>query len=190
MNNTFHMQIKDLFTFADGRTVLVGSLDGGENVLIRPGPCDVYVNDRKVETIHIEPEMIPQRANPLEFHDLRAVSTLDKTGLTREMIAKEPCRLEGPMAPYGHRHLLGLDSPPENYVTDNMTLGPRLPAGWDGDAWMNPNGDGYFLRAWNKQTGAYAIGTGSRCEEARRKLLDEIKTGNKRVVVTAPEAGT
>src|SRR5438876_613508 len=89
MSSTFHMHVKDLFTFVDGRTVLVGSLEGGENVLIRPGSCDVYINDRKIETIRIEPEMIPQRANPLEFHDLRAVSTLDKTSLTQELISRE-----------------------------------------------------------------------------------------------------
>ena len=57
----------------------------------------------------------------------------------------------------GHRHLLGIDSPPREYVPDDMTLGPVLPEGWDGDAWMKPAGGGYFLRAWNKNAAPCAV---------------------------------
>jgi hypothetical protein len=187
MEDRFRMRIKDMFSFSDGRTVLIGSLEGGENVIIRPGPCDVYLGDRKVQTIQIEPEMIPQRSNPLEFHSMRAVSTLDKISITKDLVASKICRLEGPMAVYGHRHLLGIDSPPDDYVPDDMTLGPRLPEGWDGDAWTQPGGGGHFLRAWHKPTGRYAIGTGSKYEEARQRLLEDIKSGSRRALVNVTE---
>jgi hypothetical protein len=131
---------------------------------------------QKVQTIRIE---IPQRSNPLERHTLRPVSTLDAIALTKEIVATKSCRLEGPMAVYSHRHLLGIDSPPADCVPDDMTLGPRLPQGWDGDAWMRPGGGGYFLRAWNKATGRYAIGVGSKYEEARQNLLKDVQHGIK-----------
>lgn len=184
----FRLMIRDLFNLADGRRVLVGPVQGGENILIKPGPTEVIVNDRVVATVNIEPEMIPQRSNPLEYHDWRAVSTRDDPGISKELVATGACRLEGAMTVVGHRHLLGIDSPPADYVPDNMTLGPRLPAGWDGDAWTRPDGRGSFLRAWNKETGRFAIGVGAKYEEARHKLLEEVRLGNKRVVISATES--
>src|SRR5207247_552561 len=91
------MQIREIFRFRDGRTVFVGSLEGGEHAMIRPGQCDLYVGDKKVATIRIEPEMIPQRVDPLERHNERAVSTTDDPGLTKEAVAAGICRLEVPM---------------------------------------------------------------------------------------------
>ena len=85
-------------------------------------------------------------------------------------------------------HARSIDSPPADYVPDNLTLGPRLPEGWDGDAWMHPQEKGYFLRAWNKKTAQFAIGRGSRFEEAHQNLLDDIATGKKRVVITVTES--
>ena len=90
----------------------------------------------------------------------------------------------------GHRHLIGIDSPPADYVADDMTVGPVLPEGWDGDAWMNPSGGGHFLRAWNKQTGRFAIGAGTKYEDARQHLLDDVRRGSRRVVVTVAEVAT
>jgi hypothetical protein len=86
-----------------------------------------------------------------------------------------------------HRHLIGVDSPPDDHVPDNMTLGPNLPAGWDGDAWTreSSHGNSYWLRAWNKSTGQYAIARAEKYEDARKRLLETINNGgNGRAVVS------
>ncbi len=88
-----------------------------------------------------------------------------------------------------HRHLLGVDSPPAEYVADPMTQGPILPEGWDGDAWVDPAGPGCFLRAWSKSTGRIATGRGKTYEDARRELLNDVGRGRRSVVVTAQEIG-
>ena len=87
----------------------------------------------------------------------------------------------------GHRDLVGIESPPHDFVPDRMTLGPRLPEGWDGDAWTAPDESCYFLRAWNKATASFAIGRGSRYEDARALLLDEIAKGGRPVSVRVQE---
>ena len=87
-----------------------------------------------------------------------------------------------------HRHLIGVDSPPAEYLADPMTQGPILPEGWDGDAWINLKGDSYFLRAWNKQTNQVAYGKGKTYEDARRALLDDVARGTRKVVIQFSEA--
>lgn len=84
-----------------------------------------------------------------------------------------------------HRHLIGLESPPDDYVPDPMTQGPVLPEGWDGDAWVDPNPrrTGYFLRAWNARTNRVAYARGTNYESARRALLAEVSEGTLRVEV-------
>lgn len=188
MPDTFRMSIQDIFFFRDGRTVLAGAIEGGENVIVLPGSATILINGEKLANIHIEPEMIASRALPMEKLALRAVSTTDPTGLTKEMIQTKNCTLEGSMRFSGHRHLVGIDSPPRDYVPDDMTLGPRLPDGWDGDAWMKPDGGGYFLRAWNKTTARCAIAVGTKYEEARKRLLDEIAHGGNKVEIRLTES--
>jgi hypothetical protein len=78
-----------------------------------------------------------------------------------------------------HRHLIGLESPPAEYVADPMTQGPILPEGWDGDAWLEPTGKGYFLRAWNTRNVRVAYGNGATYEDARRTLLVDVAQGNR-----------
>jgi hypothetical protein len=187
MSLTFQLLIKDIFYFRDGRTVLAGPIEGGENTIIKPGPGVILVNGEKLATVLIEPEMIASRALPLERLEVRAVSTRDPTGLTKEIITSKECKLEGNMKFSGHRHLLGIDSPPSHYEPDDMTLGPRLPEGWDGDAWTDPQGGGYFLRAWNKREARYAVASGAKYEDAQTRLLEEIGHGGKKVEILATE---
>ncbi len=79
----------------------------------------------------------------------------------------------------GYRNLLAIDSPPEDHESDNLTEGPALPAGWDGDAWKREKKDSnsYWLRAWNKKTGQYAIAQASTYEAARQLLQKRIAAG-------------
>ena len=86
-----------------------------------------------------------------------------------------------------HRHLLGLTSPPADYVPDRLATTLALPEDWDGDAWVRANGQGYFLRAWNVATGRVAYGEGIKHDEARRRLLLEVVDGNRRVKVSILE---
>lgn len=85
-----------------------------------------------------------------------------------------------------HRHLLGIESPPADHVPDPLTLGPVLPEGWDGDAWIAAKGDHFFLRAWNKSSSRVAYARAETYETARRLLLDEIADGSQTVEVPLP----
>jgi uncharacterized protein YodC (DUF2158 family) len=35
-----------------------------------------------------------------------------------------------------HRHLIGVESPPEGYVLDNMNIGPNFPGDWEVETWV------------------------------------------------------
>jgi len=87
----------------------------------------------------------------------------------------------------GHRNLVGIESPPHDFVPDRMTARASPPEGWDGDAWTSPDESSYFLRAWNKAAATYAIGKGDRYEDARAVLLDEIAKGGHRVEIRIEE---
>lgn len=89
-----------------------------------------------------------------------------------------------------HRHLLGVDSPPDDHRPDNLTDGPALPAGWDGEAWTRESafGNSYWLRAWNKNTGHYAVAQANTYEAARQLLQDKIAHGGSgKVSITVTE---
>ena len=86
-----------------------------------------------------------------------------------------------------HRHLLGLTSPPADHLPDRSAMPLDLPEHWDGDAWVQSNGQGYFLRAWCVGTGRVAYGVGAKFQEARRALLVEVAEGTRRVKVMIQE---
>ena len=188
MHEMFHLSIKDVFFLRDGRTVLTGPVAEGEMAVVVPGPANILIDGRQVATVQFEREAIASRSNPMERLQVRAVSTREQTGLTKEIVASHVCLLEGPMRYAGHRDLMGIDSPPADYIADDMTLGPRLPKDWDGDAWMKPDGAGYFLRAWNKKEARCATAHAAKYEEARQLLLDEIASGGKRVEIRMTES--
>lgn len=75
-------------------------------------------------------------------------------------------------------------TPPLNYTQDNMTNGPVLPEGWTGDAWIaGVDVPGYFLRAWNDQTGQVAIvQSGEKYEAAAAALRAKVEAGGDWVV--------
>ena len=87
-----------------------------------------------------------------------------------------------------HRHLLGLTSPPADYIPDRFATTLGLPEDWDGDAWVKSNGRAYYLRAWQFATGRVAYGQGARFEDARRNLLAEVTDGTRRVKVSIQES--
>lgn len=190
MHETFHMSIKDIFFLRDGKTVLCGPIDEGEVALVQPGPATVFVDGTPITTIQIEREGIASRPVPMQRLEVRALSTSESTGLNKELVANRKCTLEGSMRYSGHRDLVGIDSPPADYVADDMTLGPRLPEGWDGDAWMKPGGGGFFLRAWNKAQARYALAQDATYEDARNKLLVEITGGGKGVQIRVRDLPT
>lgn len=86
-----------------------------------------------------------------------------------------------------HRHLLGLDSPPADYVLDRLASSLALPEGWDGDAWVKVNGRNYFLRAWCVESGRVAYGSGQKYEDSHRELLTDISEGTRRVKISIHE---
>ena len=181
------MQVEDIFHFRDGRTVLVGRVEDGP-AFIRRGRFGLWLDGELRGSIDVEGEMLDDGPKP---GLLRSVSTTDGVRLDREEIAGRQLLLKPAPTPEGrrssvHRHLIGLTSPPGDYVADPMTLGPVLPEGWDGDAWEKiGNRGGSFLRAWNKLTGRAAYAEESSYEEARRVLLREVASGGR--VVSVPE---
>lgn len=180
---TFRMTVHEVFRFADGRTVFVGDVDAGEDAILLPGKCELSVDGQTTE-IEIQPEMI---GNVRRRDDrMRAVATSNASSLPDNMSPGQII-LKGRMRMRGHRNLVGIESPPHDFVPDRMTLGPRLPEGWDGDAWTSPDESSYFLRAWNKAAATYAIGKGDRYEDARAVLLDEIAKGGHRVEIRIEE---
>ncbi len=183
MHETFHMSIEDVFLLREGYTVFAGPIEEGEMAIIEPGPATILVNGRKLATVQIDREAIPLRAVPCKKRAIRALSTRDASGLTRAMVETNECKLEGSMRYQGHRELPVVDSPPADYLADDMTLASRLPQGWDGDAWLAPDGRGCFLRAWNKPEDRYAIAQGGTYEDARKKLLEEIAKGGTQVEI-------
>jgi hypothetical protein len=190
VDKTFHMSIEDVFFFRDRRTVFAGRIAEGEVAIIEPGPATILIDGGKFATVQIEREVIASRALTWPRLEVRALSTREPTGLSKEMVATKKCTLEGAMRYAGHRHLLGLDSPPADYLADDMTLGPRLPEGWDGDAWVKPGGGAYFLRAWNKKEARYAVAQGGNFDEARTELLGQIAHGGKIVEIRVADKAT
>jgi uncharacterized protein YodC (DUF2158 family) len=80
-----------------------------------------------------------------------------------------------------HRHLIGVESPPEGYVLDNMIIGPNFPRDWEVETWVLRGSDGpYWLRAWNKGTGRSAIATSRTYMEAADNLREHVSEGGSR----------
>ncbi len=142
----FLMHVQESFQLQDGRRVLAGIVDGGEAVLILPGQCDVLVDGGKRASVMIEPEMLFTPGDVWAHRDLRAVATHDIIPIDDREVRSGRVTLEGLMSIRGHRDLIGIESPPPGFAPDPMTLGPRLPEGWDGDAWVGPGESEYFLR--------------------------------------------
>ena len=87
-----------------------------------------------------------------------------------------------------HRHLLGLKSPPADYISDRFVMASTLPEDWDGDVWVRANGASYFLRAWNARSGRVAYGEGPKFEEARQRLVAEVVAGTRHVRISILES--
>ena len=87
-----------------------------------------------------------------------------------------------------HRNLIGLTSPPADYIPDRFASTLGLPEDWDGDVWVKSDGQAYFLRGWNVTSGRIAYGEGSRYEDARQHLLREMAQGTRRVKVSIQES--
>jgi hypothetical protein len=85
----FAMRIADVFHFADGRTVLVGLIDGDVK-FIRPCKCELLVDGVPTAILEIEGEMMPERSSTQGY---RSVSTRDTISLNRKAVATSDCVL-------------------------------------------------------------------------------------------------
>jgi hypothetical protein len=191
------MDIKDIFRFKNGRTVIVGIVENGPPY-IAPGEVEVRACDEPIARFRIEGEMLSGMGEFTATSGLRAVSTASTQAFDREFLSRAELILT-PVFPDAlhdskngdwrtkkvYRHLIGVDDPPSRYVADPVTQGPMLPEGWDGDAWLDPQGKRYFLRAWSKRDNRVAYGEATTYEEARRALLHEVAEGNRRPEIPA-----
>ncbi len=89
MMTCFELKMVDLFRFADGRTVLVGPVEGDVK-FIRSCKCELLVDGVPKSIIHIEGEMMPDRASPEGY---RSVWTRDAVSLDRKLLSTSECRL-------------------------------------------------------------------------------------------------
>ncbi len=162
------MVVDKIFKFTDGRTVFVGTARDGEQVILRSGRYRLFHRGQLVREFDGEPEMLVDRGSVWEKVSQRTISTSAAMNcdFKPEEVAIGAYSLKGPFVMASHRHLVGIESPADDFVPDNMTLGPRLPEGWDGDAWTSADETRYFLRAWNKRKASFAIGTGDRFDDA------------------------
>ena len=74
----FSMVVKQVFNFADGRTVLAGPVEG-DGARIQPGRYGLNQGDRLLREAEVEGEMIPKVRSPLRAE--RAVSVAQEIGL-------------------------------------------------------------------------------------------------------------
>ena len=75
---TFSLVVRQVFNFANGRTVLAGAVEGGVP-LIRPGRYGLYRDDQLVREVEVEGEMIPKTGST--SREERAVSIAQGVGL-------------------------------------------------------------------------------------------------------------
>jgi hypothetical protein len=92
----FAMKNADVFPFADGRTVLVGPIDGDVK-FIRSCKCELLIDGVPIAIIQIEGEMMPDRSSAQGY---RSVSTRDAISLNRQVLASSDCVLR-PVSPNG-----------------------------------------------------------------------------------------
>jgi hypothetical protein len=77
------MEVRDLFRFADGRTVFVGSTDAPESVLISAS-CDLLVDGEVVERFDVSEELPERRAS--SPREERSVSTDSEVRITAQTV--------------------------------------------------------------------------------------------------------
>lgn len=87
----FEMCIVEIFRFGDGRTVLVGDIQGFEGV-IRASQCQLFIDATLVEEFEIEGEMLPEKRMP---NPQRSISTTNDVKVTGKQIEGSECRLIG-----------------------------------------------------------------------------------------------
>jgi hypothetical protein len=85
----FEMRVVEVFRFADGRTVFVGTVDP-DVPIIAASECDLFVDGTQKATCVIEGEMIPDRRQETGF---RSVSTKSNVELDRDLLKHSDCRL-------------------------------------------------------------------------------------------------
>jgi hypothetical protein len=85
----FDMRIVEMFRFADGRTVLVGSVTGGPPFIV-PCRCTLFVDDTQRAVIRLDGEMFPDRRHAEGY---RSVSTKDEVNLEQAEVKARVCRL-------------------------------------------------------------------------------------------------
>jgi hypothetical protein len=192
MKLDYQFLVRDIFRFGDGRTVFLGNADDGPGYIAR-GPFEILIDGEIRGGFPIEGEMIAHTPASRGATAARAFSSTEVQCVDREFLKghevvlrpADPAKVTGAFVM--HRHLLGLDSPPPEYVPDPMTQGPVLPEGWDGDAWVDPKGRGYYLRAWNKQSSRVAYGKGPSYEDARLSLRNDVADGTRTVEISSRE---
>ncbi len=74
----FRMRISEVFHFNNGKTVLVGPIEKGPE-LIPAQPCEILVDGNRRQLIRIEGEMLPSNAS----QEKRSVSTTDSVLIDR-----------------------------------------------------------------------------------------------------------
>lgn len=184
-DSTFTMQVKDAFTLSGGRTVLAGIIEGVDDMIFVPGKCRLFKDGKEVAEIQGQQELFGRGRTDVEAP--YAIGTTDPIELSMEDVAMGKYVLTGKMRMREHRDLIGIASPPHHFVPDRMTLGPRLPEGWDGDSWTSPDESEFFLRAWSKSTGRCATARGASYEEARAALMQKIEEGGSPVEIKTRE---
>jgi hypothetical protein len=89
----YSLQIQDIFKFKDGRTVIVGTVQGDPSY-IPPGEVELKADGDLIAVFRIEGEMISFGPAESWAPRLRAVSTDSTRCLDREFLARKRLVLE------------------------------------------------------------------------------------------------
>lgn len=90
MTSVWSLSVDEVFEFEDSRTVLVGTVENGPEV-IPPGLCELVIDDRVVAEVEIEGEMMPSR-RMVESVGKRAISIRGHLGIPREDVRRARLR--------------------------------------------------------------------------------------------------
>jgi hypothetical protein len=92
--NVFEMEVVEVFHFDDGRTVLVGRIEGDAYV----GPCDgeLVVDDAERQRLRIEGEMLTDAKHPDGY---RSISTRSPVELDAAELKARRCVVRSVAAP-------------------------------------------------------------------------------------------
>jgi len=75
------LKVVEVFRFPGERTVFVGTLEGNAK-FVPACDADLIVDNRPLASLHLEGEMVPDKAHPLGYRSVSTTDTVDVGALS------------------------------------------------------------------------------------------------------------